>query len=334
MDTPGIAAAFAAGLFSFLSPCVLPLVPGYLSFISGQSMSGSAQHASKNIILGRSLLFVAGFTLAFTLLGIIFSGGALFMGASGSLRTIGILSGIVVALFGASMLFDILPFLQRELRIHPKGSVNKAGIKTVAGPAGAFLMGLAFAAGWSPCIGPILASILLYAGRTGDPLRAAALLIAYSAGLALPFLASGLFFSKLSGLMNTLKRHSGTTRRVSGLLLIVFGMAMAAGSLPEAGAIASRIGSSLRTSIEAHPALTRAIAAISLVVIALLVALRPSFRTKQASTSSESEAPQKKPIGTVGWIIIALLAVAAVAQAAGLLDLPGILVSWLEFSGA
>ncbi len=151
------------------------------------------------------------------------------MGASGQVQSvIPVVSGVIIALFGLSMIFDFARFLNREFRFHAREGGGRSFRDS--GP-GAFLLGLTFAAGWSPCIGPILASILLFAGKDGNILRSVVLLLMYSAGLGLPFVLSALFFDRLAPVMQFLKRNGTMVRRASGVLLALFGLAMAFGSL-------------------------------------------------------------------------------------------------------
>ena len=187
---PSLALSFSAGLLSFLSPCVLPLIPVYLSFISGESViSGRTADTAKFRLFTRTLLFVAGFTLVFVVLAIVFGGGMRFIGSNASLIIMRI-AGVAVILMALNLIFNITPFLAREFRLDVSGRLEKAG--WIRAP----LFGMAFAAGWTPCIGPILSTILLYAGRSGNAAHAAVLLMAYSLGLGVPFILSGLFFER------------------------------------------------------------------------------------------------------------------------------------------
>jgi len=216
-DAPGLFAAFAAGLLSFLSPCVLPLIPVYLSFISGESVEALREGSRRRwLLLGRSATFVAGFTFVFVALALAFGGGMGLVGLGSSRAVMRILTrvaGVVVILLALNILFDFIPFLRFERRAAPR----------LAGKIGAlraFLIGMAFAAGWTPCVGPILSSILLYAGNGGSAFRSGLLLAAYSAGLGIPFILSGLFLDRALPLMNLIKRHMLAVRIVSAILLI------------------------------------------------------------------------------------------------------------------
>ena len=206
--------AFAAGLVSFLSPCVLPLLPGYLSYISGTSIKDLQENSAglRRRMLLTTILFVLGFTVVFSLLGSAFGllGTALLTYKSVAERA----AGVMIMLMGFFMM-GLVNFsaLQREFRWMPHKRF---------GSLGAFPLGMAFAVGWTPCIGPILASIYLMA--MNSPGKSASLLVVYSLGLGVPFIVSGLLFSKLTRTMDWFKRHSVVIHRASGGLLVVIGV--------------------------------------------------------------------------------------------------------------
>ena len=210
-------AAFLAGFLSFISPCVLPLVPGYISFISGISLEDieNKKQQNKNTIIISSLFFIIGFSLIFILLGATatFLGSFLLEKAS-ILRKV---AGIIIILFGIHMsgLYRI-KFLDYEKRIY----TNTRPVNIVVGP---FLMGLAFAFGWTPCIGPVLAAILVYAGTQDTVYQGILLLILYSAGLGIPFLLTALAINKFYSFSNKIKKHFKTVELVGGVLLILIG---------------------------------------------------------------------------------------------------------------
>jgi cytochrome c-type biogenesis protein len=223
-DSVGLIGAFVAGLVSFVSPCVLPLVPAYVSFMTGLSVgeiSGAGRRTSD--VLVPALLFVLGFSLVFVA-----------MGASASvlgtlLRTyrdlLAKVAGVVIFAFGFLLLGVVkVPWLYREARPDMAGSRR-------SGPAAALVMGMAFAFGWTPCVGPILGSILLLAGSGGDAARGALLLTAYSAGLGVPFLVVALALGRLAGALGWLNRHSLAIGRVAGAVLMVLGILVFTGTL-------------------------------------------------------------------------------------------------------
>ncbi|MBN2405400.1 MAG: cytochrome c biogenesis protein CcdA [Coriobacteriia bacterium] len=221
--------AFVGGLLSFLAPCVLPLIPGYLSFMTG--MSNAELKDSRSSGMGRvmvpALLFTAGFSSVFILIG---------AAAGMASRTLGpVLSrydqvlqyaaGAVVILIGVFMLGLIkIPWLYGEARFE-MGKTRRFG------RGAAFVMGLAFGFGWTPCVGPILTVILGLAAQTGDTLRAAILLAAYSAGLALPFLLTAAFFGKMTTTLQWFTRHSIAINRTAGVILIIMGLLIFTGQL-------------------------------------------------------------------------------------------------------
>lgn len=214
--TLGLAIAFTAGFLSFLSPCVLPLIPSYVTFVTGLSLE-DVQH-SRRTALVHSLLFILGFTLIFLALG----AGATLLGTV-MLRYrdwISRIGGVIVILFGLYMLGAFNPaFLARERRIH---LANKP-----FGYLGTVLVGIAFGAGWTPCLGPILGGILMYTMNTSSPDdldRGMVLLGTYSMGLAVPFLLSSLAINHFLAAFQRFRKHLVWVTRISGVLLIVVGI--------------------------------------------------------------------------------------------------------------
>lgn len=318
MNAPGLLSALAAGVLSFLSPCVLPLIPAYLSFISGATASELSARSTRARVFLRSLAFSAGFTLAFTILGIVFSGGAMFVGRGSASKYIGIAGGILVVLLGLNLLFDFIKLLDIDARLIGKFSGKKAH-----GSLSAALLGFAFAAGWSPCIGPILASILLFAGREGNILRAAALLFSYSLGFALPFLATGLFFEKLKPLLSFFTRHGKAVRSVSGIVLILFGIAMAAGSLGSLSSIASKAGYGIEAFVAKNGEAARLIGAGIWAAVAIAFMMPSALRGKRGL------AP-KWGVAAIGGGLSAAL---AIAELLGGLSTLSLVASWLTYAG-
>ena len=324
MNLPGILSAVLAGLLSFISPCVLPLIPAYLSFISGASVVELGSGKARPRVFARSLAFSAGFTLAFTILGIAFSGGAMFVGRGQASLYIGIAGGILVILLGLNLIFDFIKFLNIDARFIAKFSGKKTG-----GIPGAILLGFAFAAGWSPCIGPILGSILLFAGREGTIPRAALLLLSYSLGLALPFLATGLFFDRLKPLLAFLAKRGKEVRIVSGLVLIIFGIAMAAGSLGSVSALAARAGYRLEAMAEASPGAAQTIGAVLWASIGSVFAALFVRAARRATKNGVRLAASSFVAAALSFVGFAL----AVAEAAGAFSTLPLIAGWLTFTG-
>jgi len=213
-----LVAAFLAGLFSFVSPCVLPLVPGYISFISGISLEEieEGKKENKNKVIISSLFFIIGFSLVFILLGATATMlGSFLLEKAYIFEKI---AGVIIIIFGIHMTgFYRIKFLDYEKRIYAK---NRP-VNIVIGP---FLMGFAFAFGWTPCIGPILAGILIYAGTQKTLYQGIVLLVVYSAGLGIPFLLTALALNKFYQLSNKIKKYFKTIEIVGGSLLILIGL--------------------------------------------------------------------------------------------------------------
>lgn len=215
-------AAFTAGLLSFLSPCILPLVPGYISFISGISLEDLSKRDSKDkgsfyrVLIG-SLFFILGFSLVFILLG----ASATFIGSflqkySVWFRKVG---GIIIIIFGLHMIGIInISFLNYQKKINTGQNLSFHLFFTP------FLVGFAFAFGWTPCIGPILAAILVYAGTQDTVLKGISLLFLYSLGLGIPFLLTALAVNQFYQLTGKIKKYYHIIELVGGILLILMGV--------------------------------------------------------------------------------------------------------------
>jgi cytochrome c-type biogenesis protein len=211
--------AFLAGVASFLSPCVLPLFPSYVSFITGISFKdltvGTDRKKIHYLTITNSLAFIAGFSSVFIALGISSSAIGRFFDAY--VDFIRILGGVLIILFGLFVSGLVkLDFLMIDKKIYLSG---KPG-----GYIGTFLVGMTFAAGWSPCIGPILGTILLYTGAKGSALFGFQLLAIYSLGLAIPFFLSALGLNLFLSYTPRIIKHMRVIMMVSGLILILFGV--------------------------------------------------------------------------------------------------------------
>lgn len=231
---PGIAVAFLAGLLSFLSPCVLPLVPSYVSFVTGVGLEEleDGEMAVRRTALVHSLLFVLGFSIMFMMLGVSFTalGRLLFENQIWIAR----IGGVIVMLFGLHLL-GVTPFrfLNRERRVHLQ---NKP-----LGYLGTVLVGITFAAGWTPCIGPILGGILTYAGTRQDVLDGLRLLGAYSLGLAVPFVLAAVALSRFLGAYRKFRRYIPWVERISGAMLVLVGALLVSGKFTALAGWAARL---------------------------------------------------------------------------------------------
>ncbi|SFB70592.1 cytochrome c biogenesis CcdA family protein [Tropicimonas isoalkanivorans] len=222
---PAMAIALIAGLISFLSPCVLPIVPPYLAYMGGVSMNDmSAGPSARGKVILTALFFVMGLSTVFLFLGFTASAfGAFFLQNQGAFNTI---AGILVMVFGLHFLGIIrIPFLDREARLDVGDQGGSA--------FGAYVLGLAFAFGWTPCIGPQLGAILSLAASEADMTRGTVLLAVYAIGLGLPFLLVAAFFPSLTGVMAWMKRHMARIERVMGLLLWTIGLMMLTGGFSQ-----------------------------------------------------------------------------------------------------
>lgn len=213
-------AAFGGGMLSFLSPCVLPLVPGYLSLMSGVTYAELQSPGGADVrrLLRSTLLFVLGFTVVFTALGAVATGlGQTLIRNQRELRLV---AGIVVILMGVFLAGFVSPrFMQRERRFH----VSPDRLGAFAPP----LMGMAFAFGWTPCIGPVLGTVLSAAATTDTLGRGISLLVVYSLGLGVPFVVAGVAFGRLGGVFGWVKRHYRVINITAGAMLVAFGVLLA-----------------------------------------------------------------------------------------------------------
>ena len=227
LNPAGVSAAFAAGFVSFISPCVWPLVPAYLSYVSGVSF-GELEQQTRRVVTSTAA-FVLGFTIVFTLIGA--GAGVLGGTITSNRRALEIGAGVLVIAMGALLAGFGGRLLLQEKRLQ---------VAQRRGLGGAFVAGLAFAIGWTPCIGPTLGAIITFAASTGDALDSSILLAAYSLGLGVPFLLSGLAAVRGASRVGVLRRNAPLIMRGSGIVLMGLGVLLLTGEL-------SRLTSSLST---------------------------------------------------------------------------------------
>lgn len=221
----GMTAAFLAGLISFLSPCVLPLVPGYVSYVAGQSLDDLQRHDLSRVNLsaaGLSLFFILGFSTVFIALGASATAvGQLLLEYRYEASLVG---GAIVVVFGLFMIGLLaLPWLQREFRF----PLNIKG----GNPPGAFLLGLAFAFGWTPCIGPILGAILTVGASSAQVAQGVLLLSIYSLGLGVPFFATAAFTGTFLAKLKATRRLGRPLQVAAGTIMVIMGIAIMTGDL-------------------------------------------------------------------------------------------------------
>ncbi|HEX5020185.1 MAG TPA: cytochrome c biogenesis protein CcdA [Candidatus Binatia bacterium] len=207
--------AFAAGVFSFLSPCVLPLIPSYLSFVSGVSLDEMRSEQGRSRVVLNSLAFIIGFSLVFISLGASASFlGGLFLSYRNAIRIVGGIFIVLVGLYlvGAFKVAALERYLQFDLKDKP------------AGYLGSVLVGITFAVAWTPCVGPILGATLALASTSGEVSRGTFLLSSYAAGLALPFFLSALAINSFLQFSQRMRRHIKAIHVAGGILLIIAGI--------------------------------------------------------------------------------------------------------------
>lgn len=217
---PALGVALLAGVLSFLSPCVLPIVPPYLAFMAGAA-SGEAAATGGPRVLRAAAFFVLGLSTVFLILGLAASAlGRMFLVYQ---REMGFAAGVVIVVFGLHFLGLLrIPLLAREARFEAAAATGTA--------LGAYVFGLAFAFGWTPCIGPVLGAILALAAQGGSAGRGLLLMGAYAAGLGLPFLLTALFLDRAVRLMARMRRNMPAVQRITGALLVAVGLMMLTGA--------------------------------------------------------------------------------------------------------
>ncbi|MFP4644932.1 MAG: cytochrome c biogenesis CcdA family protein [Spirochaetales bacterium] len=308
MENINIAIALAAGLLSFLSPCVLPLVPSYVSYVTGVSLDTLADydHSHRKAIVARTVMFVLGFSLVFVALGIVFSGSAVLVGGLAS--WVNTLAGSIVIILGLNVIFDFASFLNRERRVHlhnkPKGYFGSAAV------------GMAFGAGWTPCIGPVLSGILLMAGTGNGMAEAAVLLFAYSLGLGSPFIVASIFFSPTVRYLKRITPWMGTIKLATGLLLTGVGVLVATGQLQNLQATLYRAAGAIEQWAERYPD----VAYWGPGLIALIAAAAPFIR-----------AGNRRSLWRVGPALV--LGLFAGLHFANILPLTHALALWFTYEG-
>lgn len=308
--------AFAAGLLSFLSPCILPLIPSWLCLLGGVSLEDALpapQGASRpgagprrRLVLG-TLGFILGFSAVFVALSILFSGTFLLLGGLG--RIINVIAGIIVIILGLNTCGNFLKFLNYEKRFHFSG---------VRGLGGAFLAGAAFGAGWTPCVGPILGSILLLAGQDGKTGSAVLCLAAYSVGLGLPFLGAALaldrFLEKAAALRPCLPR----IRWISGLFLIGIGLLILFGRFQTLNNLLMRGEYAFTAWVRGGSPWVPLVPGLVFFLIALFI---PVYRILRG----------KSPLAPGPLVVFSFFCILGILQVGGFLDTAGLLARWFLF---
>lgn len=314
--TPTLALSFAAGILAFLSPCIVPLVPSYISFIGGVTAGELREgNAGRGAILLRTVLFVLGFSVVFVALGVFFSGSGLLFSRAGSV--VNIVAGVIVIILGLNIIFDFWKVLNIERKVQLQGRP--------AGHVGAVLVGMAFGAGWTPCIGPILAGILLLAGTSGSVGTGVAYLAAFSIGLGVPFVLAGLFFSRMTALLDRIKRYLPAIKVASGVLLVGVGVLIALGRLQQLAARLIAAGGRLAAWDAANGILSNWLFAAAATLLALLPVIVAAIRRATGRPARPLSWP--KLVIAAGGLTLALLNILDVISIASWFSL------WFRFTG-
>ena len=223
----GIGIAFLAGLASFLAPCVLPLVPAYLSYLTGYTVTGTPPDKKERMtIVTHAIFFVLGFSIIFIVLGVAANTiGRLIRG-----DVLHYIGGVIIILFGLNLMGILhLSFLDQDAKLqwqtrHRWGFVSS------------LLVGMVFAAGWTPCVGPVLSTILILSAEQDSVMRGIVLLVAYSAGVGLPFIAAGFLLDRFRGIITKLSPYLPKIQKISGLIIIIVGIIVITDSFTLIGA--------------------------------------------------------------------------------------------------
>ena len=322
--------AFTAGLVSFLSPCIFPVIPSYLSYIGGLSLNElQVSRKSRIRLFLNSLLFVIGFTLVFTILGVFFSSVGIAL--SGVTKYINMAAGVIVVILGLNFILDFWKILNLEKKFHFS--------KKPGGAVGSVLLGMAFGAGWTPCIGPILATILFLASGSGSVGRGAGLLLVYSAGLGLPFIIAGLFIAKFQKVFARLRKHLNAIKIGSGIFLIFIGILIFTGRLSRINIFLFRLSNGLESLNEEFPVSTAIVSGLVFLIPAILIGIsfvkRLIQRNNIVETEDELESGEqveiKFPRGRL--IFTSIFLALSVLVFTRVMDIGSLISSWLTFQG-
>jgi cytochrome c-type biogenesis protein len=333
MNEVSILLAFLAGLCSFLSPCCLPLIPSYLSFIGGTSIESlQSQEVTqktgsyKNRLIVRTASFVFGFTVVFMALSLLLvTTFSIFRNIS---KYINWIAGIIIISVGINSFFDINTKIKNfVLRKKSKEKLNVcegcedtyekrySSKKSPNGIVGAFLVGAAFAVGWTPCVGPVLGSILFLAGQSGSFVSAILYLFVYSIGLGLPFLCMAVFFEKTSGYIDKTMKYKGAIQKISGILLICIGFLISFGRFQIINIIIQKWQYRFIDWASAGGLMVRLLpAGVAMSITIFLISIRLLYKKRIFCL--------KVAVPCVFFMIIALF------QTIGVIDSAGILASW------
>jgi cytochrome c-type biogenesis protein len=333
-----VVTALLAGFLSFLSPCVLPLAASYLLFICGSrpgpenDSGGEARFAySKITVIRLTFSFIVGFSIVFIVMSVMLYGLVLIMG--GVNRILNIIAGSVIIVLGANILFNFIPFLRYDDRVGtcetclPDHSILKAKKTSLLHPdrrprgmLGTFIVGTAFGIGWTPCVGAFLGSILLMASQSGKMLAAVVYLIVYSIGLGIPFIITAVCWDAFISHLAKLRKLLPVLRIISGFFLIGIGVLIAADRFFLFNALVFQAGYFLADWVQTGGLSTRLFPAALLLVIALFPLLIRLLRKQNIFTPAL-------------MVFSGLSLILAILNAAGLINIAGLISRWLVYIG-
>lgn len=299
--------AFIAGLISFLSPCIFPLIPSYLGFIGATTYDQGFKRKKGGI--PTILAFILGFTIVFMVMGVLFSTiGVVLQKYSIIINRV---SGSIVIILGINIIFNFIKFLDYEKK--PEVKLKSKNLFS------SLLIGMAFGAGWSPCIGPILASILFLAGNSTTYSQGILLLISYSIGLGIPFFISGLFISQFQSKTGFIKSNLGRIRIFSGILLVLIGLLIFSGKLWNINQLMAKLSTGFVSLYESYSLL------INILIGAIF--LLPIIKIRKVISWNLS--PKK----IIVFILIIVSTSLSVLSILGIIDWKILISSYLSFQG-
>lgn len=301
--------AFIAGIISFLSPCIFPIIPSYIGYIGAATYNEGFKRNRGGIPL--ILAFILGFTIVFSVMGVAFSTlGIAFNNISVIINRV---SGIIVILLGFNFIFNFISFLDYEKKVQYR-TKNKGFISSL-------FLGMAFGAGWSPCIGPILASILFLAGNSNTMMSGIVMLLFFSLGLGIPFFLSGLFISKFREKTDTIKKNLGKIKVVSGIFIVFVGVFIFFNKLSNINIILLQFAESFSAWYEINSTIFNTVNGIFNLFISALLLFRILYSIKEGN---------KFYIKAVFFIIFLSIAVISFI---GLINWGELLTGYLTFQG-
>lgn len=318
ISNTNILLSFTAGLLAFLSPCVLPLIPSYLTFIGGVTINDlKTARYKRNIVFFRTLAFVGGFLLLFSIIGLVIFGT--FFSLNNQLGFLDIIAGSIVIILGLNFIFNFLKILNMEKRFELKNKPTSI--------VGAFIVGMAFGAGWTPCIGPLLQGIFLLTASTETSFFGAVNLVAFSLGLGLPFILLSLFFPFIIERLEKIKKYLPVIRIVSGIFLVGIGLLILSGRIQTITFSFFQAAVGLRLWNQTSPVLVRFLGGLLFLTIAFAV-LIPFIRRSIRESSGQKLQISKFLIGFS--VVFTLLGFAHIF---GLFNIAEFFAGWLEYGG-